>query len=76
MNNQKNYSEGASIDTLPKVHQSPSTSNGFTNYFESRSTSQDQDVEVYSIFGELQKNLIKGIKVIQETKSSDLVVMF
>ncbi|KAH0910730.1 hypothetical protein HID58_034051, partial [Brassica napus] len=35
---------------------------------------KDRDVEVYSIFGELQKNLMKRIKVVQETKSSDLIV--
>uniref|UniRef100_M4FBD5 Uncharacterized protein n=1 Tax=Brassica campestris TaxID=3711 RepID=M4FBD5_BRACM len=40
LNTQRNYSEGASIDSSPKVHQSPSTSIGFTNYFEPGSTSQ------------------------------------
>ncbi|KAH0894159.1 hypothetical protein HID58_056588 [Brassica napus] len=40
LNTQRNYSEGASIDSSPKVHQSPSTSIGFTNYFEPGNTSQ------------------------------------
>ena len=37
---------------------------------------KDRDVHVYSEFGKLQKNLMKGIKVIQKTKISDLIVIF
>ncbi|KAH0872870.1 hypothetical protein HID58_070232, partial [Brassica napus] len=35
---------------------------------------KDRDVEDYSIFGELQKNLMKRINVVQEMKSSNLIV--
>ncbi|KAL0875808.1 hypothetical protein Bca101_025513 [Brassica carinata] len=40
MNNQRKYPEGTTTYTSPRVHQTPSPNIGFTNYFESGSTSQ------------------------------------